>query len=84
MIVDFIVTLVFGFLTGLLALIPTFTLPSLSGFGTSVGGTIGAASGYFPVGTLGFCMAAVLLCRLWLLGWTFAVWLYRLIPFKAT
>lgn len=85
MIVDLIVTTLLAVLEGFISLFPAWELPaSLTTFGTSIGASLGTINGIFPVVTLGVCLAAILLCWLFIIGFQALVFIYRLVPFKAT
>ena len=84
MIIDLIVQIVLGLLTGVLALIPAYSMPDLSGFGGTLGTNIGALNSYFPVITLGVCLLAIVGARLMVFGFDMAIKIYELIPLKFT
>jgi hypothetical protein len=84
MIIDAIVGTLMFVLEAFLGLLPSFELDGLSGFGPSLGGSMAAAGTVFPVGTLGLCLAAVLSVWLFIHAWKLVVYVYSLIPFKAT
>lgn len=77
-------TLMLTVLTGVLGLLPTYDPPSFEPLGTELGAGLASANALFPVTVLGGCLAAVIGLRLFLLVWDFIIWLYRLIPLKAT
>lgn len=79
-----IVTLMLTVLTGALGLLPTYDPPDFGSLGTALGSGLASANALFPVTTLGVCLAVVLGFRLFLLVWDAIIWLYRLIPLKAT
>lgn len=84
MILDLIVAIVLGLLTGVLALIPAYDMPSMSGFGSSLGSNIGALNGYFPVITLGVSLLLIIGARVMVFAFDTAIKLYELIPLKFT
>lgn len=79
-----IVTLLLTVLTSALGLLPTYDPPDFGDLGTSLGSALAAANALFPITTLGACLAVIVGFRLFLLVWDAIVWLYRLIPLKAT
>lgn len=73
------------FLTGLLGLFPSWSLPAnMGGSLYSLGQSAGNLSGYFPVTTLALVVALLLSYRLFSLGFRAVVFVYQLIPFKMT
>lgn len=85
MIVDLFVAILLGLLGGFISLFPEWTLPpAISSFGTSIGSSLSTINGIFPVVTLGVCLGVILLSWLFILGFQALVFVYRLIPFKAT
>jgi hypothetical protein len=85
MVTDAVVSVLMGFLTGVLSLLPSWELPaSFAAFGPELGAKIDAFNGVLPVVTLGQCLAAMVGFRLFVLAWGLVVWLYDKIPFKAT
>jgi hypothetical protein len=84
-ILDLIIKAVVGIFTGILALLPDVTLPSsVTAWSSSIGSGFGAANAFFPLTTLGLCIAAVIAVRLLLSAYSLVVWLYEKIPFKFT
>lgn len=79
-----IVTLMLTVLTGVLGLLPTYSPPAFDGLGTTLGEGLAAANALFPVTTVGVCLGIVFGVRVFLLAWDAIIWLYRLIPLKAT
>jgi hypothetical protein len=84
MIVDLIVQILVGIVTGILSLIPAYSLPNLSGFGGALGANLKALDGYFPVSTLGISLVAIIGARVLVWGFHVALLIYDVIPFKAT
>lgn len=85
MIVQLVLDIVLGALTGILGLVPTFTVPaSVTNFGTSMGSAVAGANGVFPVVTLGVVIGALLALRLAMFVWHGIVFVYKLIPLKGT
>lgn len=79
-----IVTLMLTVLTGVMGLLPTYSPPSFDGLGTTLGQGLAAANALFPITVLGWCLGVVVGVRVFLLAWDAIIWLYRLIPLKAT
>ena len=85
MILDLLVKAVVTIFTGLLGLVPAYSPDStFSTAGASLGATVSAANGVFPVVTLGACIGALVLARLFLVGWELVVFIYDRIPGKFT
>lgn len=85
MVTDAVVSILVGFLTGVLSLLPAYSLPAaVAGFGPELGSKIDAWNGVLPVVTIGQVLAATVGLRLFILAWAVVVWLYDKIPFKAT
>lgn len=85
MIIDAIVKVVTALLTGILGLVPAYTLNgSFTSAGAGLGSALGAINGVFPVGTLGACLGVVLSARLFMLAWNLIVFIYDKFPAKAT
>lgn len=85
MIVDFLMKGVIGLLTGVLDLVPSYSLPdSVTGAGATIGGGIGQIDGIIPVVTIGLCLAVILAFRLFLFAWSIIVFVYDRFPLKAT
>lgn len=85
MVTQLLFTLFLGLLSGLISLFPAWSLPgSMSGWGAQVGGALSSVAGIFPVVTLGLCLAAVLASWLFIIGFQALVFVYKLIPLKAT
>lgn len=85
MILDLIVGVLLALVTGIIGLLPSFTLPgSMSDFGTGFGSSLSTLNGLFPVVTLGVCLAAVLGVRLFIAAFNLVVFVYKLIPLKFT
>lgn len=80
-----IVKATLGLVRGLLGLFPAYALPSsMDNLGSSIGNSVSGANSVFPVVTLGVCLGVVVGLRLFLALVDLAVWVYGLIPFKAT
>lgn len=84
MILDLLFALALLIVGGILAIIPAFSMPELGDSGAAMGSAVAAANGLFPVVTLGLCIGAVLLTWVFTSIWAYAVYVYRLIPFKLT
>lgn len=84
MLIDLLVGIVQGILNGVLALIPSYSLPELTGFGGQLGSGVATMNGYFPMVTLGACLLVIIGARVAIAAFDLAVFLYGLIPFKAT
>jgi hypothetical protein len=84
-IVDALLTFVLALANGFLSLFPEFTLPaSLTDLSHSLGATIGAWGGIFPVGALAVTAASLIVVRLFLAGLWLVQYVYSIIPFKFT
>lgn len=79
MIFDGLVNLLMGVLTGVFALLPSYTpdFPSFAGFGAAIGG----ANSAFPVVTLGVCILSLLGLQFFLFGVTLVTWIWDKVPF---
>ncbi|MCW2787148.1 MAG: hypothetical protein JWP74_3665 [Marmoricola sp.] len=85
MITSIIISIGLTVVGGLLGLFPAYTLPSsMTSLGSDVGSAVGAANGIFPIVTLGVCLVAVAGVWLFMAAFDLAVWVYELIPMKAT
>lgn len=84
MIIDAIVGILMMILEGFLALLPTFDFSGISDFGVPLGDSLAAAGKVFPVAVLGGCMLAVIAVWVFIHAWRLVVYIYSLIPFKAT
>lgn len=85
MIIDALVRIVFGILTGFLGLFPAYALPgSMTSLGQRLGNAVSTANGIFPVQTLGICIGVMLGAHLFILLWALVVWVYTKIPAKFT
>lgn len=85
MIFDAIMTVLTGLLTGLLALLPAYVLPSdFEEVGAALGNALSSAGIYFPIGTLGLCIAAVVGARVFVSIVAVIAWVYEKIPGKLT
>lgn len=85
MILDAIIGLLVSFLTAVFSLFPAYSLPgSMTALGSSIGSALNGAGQFFPIGTLGICIGAIVGARVFILGWALVVWLYTKIPAKFT
>jgi len=85
MITDLLILFLNGFISGLLSLLPVYTLPpALLNAGTGLGATLGAWNGIFPVSTLAVTALALVTLRAFLAVWWLIDYVYSIIPFKAT
>lgn len=85
MIIDAIVQVLTGLVTGVLGLMPAYQLPDqINDLGETLGGAVAGINGVFPVVTLGKALAAVIAVQLLLAVCSLVLWVYKLIPFKAT
>lgn len=85
MIFDAIIGILTAILTGLLALLPAYVLPAdFTEVGATLGSALASAGIYFPVGTLGFCIAAVVGVRVFVSVVGVIAWVYDKIPGKLT
>lgn len=85
MLIDGLAILFIGLLSGVMGLVPAFSLPS--GFGDAGGGigsVLAAVNQWVPVTTIMMCIAAILACRLFLIVWSLVVFIYDRVPLKAT
>jgi len=85
MILDAIIGLVVTLLTGLLGMIPAYSLPdSILSAGATIGETVGTINGVVPIVTMGACLAALIGVRMFIWIWQLVVFIYDKIPAKAT
>lgn len=85
MITDAIVETLMGVLTGVLGLMPAYSLPAqIDDLGATLGGPVAGINGVFPIVTLGSGLAALIAVRLFLYLVAVVQWVYELVPFKAT
>lgn len=85
MIIDAIITFLIGLLNGFLSLLPQFALPdSFFQLTNTLGSTLGAWSGIFPVGALAITAGVLVAVRLFLSALWLFNWVYSLLPFKMT
>lgn len=80
MIIDAILSILIGFLTGILGMFPTYSL-DLGQFGTGLGGSLAGINSVFPATTLGLCIAIVLGLRLVIAVIALLAWIWDKIPF---
>lgn len=83
MIFDAILTILFGVIEGVLALLPSWSW-SLGGSGAAVGEALATANGLFPVVTLGACLLALVALRGVLVAVALIAWVWDKVPFKAS
>ena len=84
MILDFIVGVLFTFVEGVLGLLPTYTPPDFASLGGSLGQALASANQLFPIATVGACIGLIVALQLFVFAWHAVVFVYELIPFKAT
>lgn len=85
MILDALIGLVLSVLTGVLGLMPAWSLPAkLVQGAASIGGSVASVDVLFPVVTLVKCLVVILALRALLALWGFLQWLWSAIPFKAS
>lgn len=85
MITTFLVKAVVVVLTGVLSLIPVWSLPvELTSSSGDIGSALAAVNGVFPIADVGICLGIVVAARTFLFAWALIVFLYDRIPFKAT
>jgi len=89
-IIDWAMAAVSGVLGGLLSLVPTWTGGNVldpaqyAAAGVKIGSAVGLVNHYFPVAILGACLVLVLAVKTFGSVWDVIVWLYRMLPFKAS
>lgn len=82
MIFDRIMQALLGFVEGILALVPSYELPSsVLELGDSIGQAVASVNGVFPVVTLGACIGVLLVALLFKAGWQLIAYVYEKIPF---
>lgn len=85
MIFDSIVGVLTSVFTGILGLLPAYSLPgNVTALMSNVGSALAGANSVFPVVQLGLCLGVIVAARVFILGWAVVVWLYDKFPFKAT
>lgn len=85
MILDLIVKVLLSVFSGFISLFPAWQLPdSMTGFASSLGASVSTINGIFPVVTLGVCLAALVSTWLFVGAFQAVVFVYRLVPFKAS
>ncbi len=85
MIVAWLYNALKALLVGLLGLFPAWSFPvDLSGAGDALGSWLGFAGAYVPITPIGLALLAVVGTQLFVWAVRAAVFVYELIPFKAT
>lgn len=85
MIFDAIVGVLLSLVTGLLGLVPAFQLPnSMMSFGANVGTRAAALDDILPITAIGVCFVILIGVRLFIGAFQLIVFVWELIPFKAT
>ena len=79
MIVDLVLSALFGGLAAVLNLMPSWTIPTpdTTSVGTFIGRSLLTINGVFPAYTLATCLGIVLALQLLLQGHDFVVWVYH-------
>jgi hypothetical protein len=83
-IIDLIVAGLKALVDVIMALIPSYTLPVFADVAGPIGSGMAKLGAVFPVDVLGWCLAAVLVVRLFVWGFDLVVFVWSIIPFKAT
>lgn len=86
MLVEALVALMATSFNAVMSLVPSWE-PDTAAFNqtaTSVGAMASSGNGYFPVRVLGICIALVLGLKIALMAWRAIVFIYSMLPFKAT
>ena len=70
----------------LVGLIPSWSPPVdvFTGFASTLGAAAAKGNGYFPVAVLGVCVGMIFGLKIALLVWRVILFVYSVIPFKAT
>jgi hypothetical protein len=86
MITGFLISLVLGVVTGLFSLLPAWSADTgvVSGQANGAGTFLGAFDDYLPERTIVACLALLLVIKLAMFVWRLLVFVYGLIPGKAT
>lgn len=84
MIIDKLVQFLTAFLNGVMNLLPTWELPALLSSGNSLGSVMGGINAVFPITTLAACVGILVALQLWIFAYGAVIYVYRLIPFKAS
>lgn len=80
MIVDTFARFLIGIFNGVLGLIPSYS-PNFTGLGGNLGSALAGANSFFPMVTLGICIAAILGLRLFLFSVSLVTWVWSKVPF---
>lgn len=86
MVTDALLTFALSLVRAIAGLLPEWQ-PDAEPFtttSTSLGSMAAVGNGYFPVTLLGICLAVVIGLKVALLAWRAVVFVYELIPFKAS
>ena len=83
MIVNAFIELISAIVSGVLSLVPDWTVDvtALAAVGGSIGSTASTLNGYFPVATVGVVLVLLLALQVGLLLWRVVIFVYNLIPF---
>lgn len=86
MITEQVMGLLTGILNGLLSLMPGWSvdLTAVSGSGASIGSNAYRINEWFPVDILAVCLVLIFTVDIGVAAWRLLVFVYELIPFKAT
>lgn len=85
MILNWCVKAVVAILTGVLDLIPSWSLPpSLTSSAADIGTALGNVNGVFPIADIAIALGIVVAGRTFLFAWSLIVFVYDRLPFKAT
>lgn len=86
MVIEALVALMATSISAVLDVIPSWTPPTeaFSQSSASVGAMAASGNGYFPVKVLGVCLVLVLGLKVALFGWRVIVFIWSVLPFKAT
>lgn len=84
MIIDKLVQFLFAFLNGVMNLLPAFTLPDFGNSGAVLGSALNGVNAVFPIVTLGIALGALMVIRLYIFAYGVVIYVYKLLPFKAT
>lgn len=87
MITSFLLHLVLGVVTALFSLLPSWSVDpggTVGQYSNSFATSAGSLDGYVPLRLALACLGVLISLRLFLLVWKGALFVYGLIPFKAT
>lgn len=87
MITTFLLRLAAGLVAGLFSLVPSFGADPAgpaSSFASSFASSAGSLNGYVPEATALVCLGVLLAIRFGLLAWKGLLFVYSILPFKAT